>query len=87
MHGDLTLHLDLLILEFFMLPPFKLMKYSQTITVMAMDFCHGLLYQWSTFAFDYITKYHTELEGVQTLTCPSYLAAQSCFHQSQREFS
>lgn len=32
MHGDLTLHLDLLILEFFMLPPFKLMKYSQTIT-------------------------------------------------------
>ena len=32
---------------------------------MAMDFCHGLLYQWSTFAFDYITKYHTELEDVR----------------------
>lgn len=32
--------------------------------VMAMEYCHGLLYQWSTFVFDYITKYHTELEDI-----------------------
>lgn len=32
---------------------------------MAMECCHGLLYQWATFGFDYITKYHTELEDVR----------------------
>lgn len=32
---------------------------------MAMEYCHGLLYQWSAFVFDYITKYHTELEDVR----------------------
>ena len=54
---------------------------------MAMDFCHGLLYQWSTFAFDYITKYHTELEDVRLLLAPLTWQPSQCFHQSQREFS